>query len=103
MLTLTIQLAKPNLQPLRSGLGHTVYTAYDGHNAMLSIGNVSIAFDGRNLWEGEAGRGDMYQFGEYTDDPVRLNGVSCPVGSNVAERIMRALAADLGYSVSPKG
>lgn len=102
-MNLTIRLAKPTLHPMPDGRGFTVHTAYDGHDAVLKIGHVSVAFDGRNIFDpgnDPFNRGDVYQFGEYVSDPVRLCGISCPKHENVGESILRALAADLGFSVS---
>ena len=61
------------------------------------------AFDGRNMFdpaEDCGGHGDIYEFGVDTDDPVRLCNISCPKHEDVAESILRALAADLGFSIS---
>lgn len=103
MMILTIQTAAPILSNDGDGSGFTVCMPYDGHNARLTIGNVSIAFDGRNGWkrpDNDSYDGFCMEFAEYRDDPVRLGGDSCPSCDDVAETIMYALAADLGYTVS---
>ena len=103
MMTLTVQLADPIRRPHGDGTGYDVRNAYNGHNIGLKIGNVSIAFDGRDVWsalEGETCHDTVMQFAEYRDDPVRLDGVSRSKCHDVAETILRALAADLGYTVS---
>jgi hypothetical protein len=98
---LTVQ---PNLVTVDclDGTGYKTGLAYDGNNAVLKIGNVSIAFDGRNNWRGEDGHsGLVLQLQELTDDPVRLNNQSVRADSNsLAETIMRAIADDLGFTVS---
>lgn len=75
------------------------------HRANLRIGNVSLAFDGRNNFVSH----DVYNFdrerielSEYRDCPVRLNCVDFNSGSNPAESLLLALAADLGFHVSRK-
>jgi len=99
---LTVELAKPRMTTMTDGKGFTLHTAYDGHRVQLSIGNVSVAFDGRNVFEPTGcmfAGGDVYQFGNYADDPVRL--FNTPVaGESCAEKLLMALAVDLGYSVS---
>lgn len=98
---LTVQPARPILITRTDGMGYELRTAYDGHHCQLQIGNVSIAFDGRNNWKAQEGYdGIVIEFGSLKDDPVRLDGVSCPPGDTVAETILLALAADLGYTVN---
>lgn len=100
---LTVQPADPIVTPRTDGTGFDVRTAYSGHHANLVIGNVSIAFDGRNEWRGDedsSATGVVMQFAEYHDSPVRLDNVDCPRCDDVAETILFALAADLGYTLS---
>lgn len=100
---LTVQLADPVRRPHSDGTGYDIRNAYNGHNIGLKIGNVSIAFDDRDVWECPDDDGvcsPVLQFSEYRDCPVQLDGVDCPKCDNVAETIMFALAADLGYTVS---
>lgn len=100
---LTIQLAAPIVEPKPDGSGYEILTAYDGHNIQLQIGNVSIAFDGRNEFKAigdEAYCDPIMEFSGYHDCPVRLDGDDCPKCDDVAETILFALAADLGYTVS---
>ena len=103
MMTLTVDLANPVRRPHSDGTGYDIRNAYNGHNLQLQIGNVSIAFDGRDVWmcpDGESYGSPILQFSEYRDDPVQLDGVSRSKCPDVAETILRALAADLGYTVS---
>jgi hypothetical protein len=100
---LTVELAAPVRRPHSDGTGYDVRNAYNGHHLHLEIGNVSIAFDDRDVWlcpaDGSHDR-PVLQFGEYTDDPVRLDGTSCPRCKDTAETLLFALAADLGYTLS---
>jgi len=97
---LVVELAKPVLQVKRDGTGYETRRVGE-HCASLTIGNVSLAFDGRNNWDGrfDVDR-EVIELMEYSDDPVRLNNVSCPGGDSIAEKLLFALAADLGYTVS---
>jgi hypothetical protein len=104
MIDLTIIPAKPVLRPKSDGTGYDFYRVGE-HKAVLKVGNVSLAFDGRNNWDGrEDNQGEVIELMEYHDDPVRLHGESVE-GSDgrdsVAERLLFALAADLGYFVTP--
>jgi len=99
---LTIQTAVPVLNKIDNGMGYELRMPYGGHHAHLQIGNVSIAFDARNVFDRPADEsydGFCFEFGTYWDDPVRLNNVSCN-GDDIGETVMRALAADLGFTVS---
>ncbi len=84
------------------GNGFSLKAGYGGHQAQLQIGNVSLAFDDRNDFTGEedANYSSCYvQLNEMTDDPVRVNNVSVTGYANPAERLLHALAVDLGYFV----
>lgn len=84
------------------GTGFKAVAGYNGHNAMLRIGNVSIAFDDRNDWKAKDGySGYIIKLEEYRDDPVRLNNQSVTDGASAAECIARALATDLGMKLVP--
>jgi hypothetical protein len=91
--------------PNSDGTGYTVQPAYAGHSVHLDIGNVSIVFDDRNIWAApgnEVYSSVVLQFAEYRDDPVRLCNAPMAVNpgeTGCAERIMRALAIDLGFTV----
>ena len=103
MLTLTVQLAAPVRRPHSDGTGYDIRNAYNGHHVQLQIGNVSIAFDDRDVWlcpDDGSYASPVLQFSENTDCPVRFDGDDCPKCDDVAETIMFALAADLGYTVS---
>ena len=104
MINLTIIPAKPVLRAKSDGTGYD-FERVGNHHATLKIGNVSLAFDGRNNWDSrEANQGEVIELMEYHDDPVRLNGTSvegCEGHNNGAERLLHALAADLGYFVRP--
>ena len=104
MINLRLTLAKPVMTPKSDGTGYET-CRFGEHHANLQIGNVSLAFDGRNNWDGsEDCRGEMIELMDYHDDPVRLNneGVEGPAGrDSVAELLLYALAADLGYLVTP--
>lgn len=104
---LTIQTAEPSLRKV--GEAYELALPYDGHHVQLQVGNVSIAFDGRNqhqhICAADATRdsdcsGYLLQFGAYEDCPVRLDGDDCPKCETVAETLLFALAADLGYIIS---
>lgn len=99
---LTVSLATPIRRPNSDGTGYSIRNAYCGHGLQLQIGNVSIAFDGRDVWE--CADGDTYgnpilQFSEYTDCPIRLGNDDCPKCADSSEALLFALAADLGYSI----
>ena len=99
---LTIQPAAPIVKPKPDGTGYDIRNSCSGHRVQLQIGNVSIAFNDRNEFKAigdETYPEPVMQFAEYTDYPVRLGGIDCQRG-NVAETLMFALAADLGYYVS---
>ena len=102
---MTIQLTmQPRItfKDCGDGTGGKFVVAYDGHNATLKIGNVSIAFDDRNDWEPKDGyTGYIVQLGELRDDPVRLNNQSVRGGAGAAECIARAIATDLGMKLVP--
>ncbi len=55
MMTLTVQLAAPIRRPHSDGTGYDVRNAYGDHRLQLQIGNVSIAFDDRDVWLSPAG------------------------------------------------
>lgn len=103
---LTIQPATPVLRPLSDGTGFELCREGE-YRASLTIGNVSVAFDGRNNRRG-IGRygGNQLDLSEYADDPVRLDGDSVadrdqPLGqADSAVSLLHALAADLGYTVT---
>lgn len=102
---LTMQ-PKLNLQARHDGTGFVLETAYAGHSGHLKIGNVSVAFDDRNDHRPDtAGRVDgvCVQLSELHDDPVRVNNTSVHDVSDPAEKLLLALAADLGYSVEKIG
>jgi len=102
MTVLTIEQKAPELRVKPDGTGYDVHVPYNGTRAQLQIGNVSVAFDDRNGFRGEDGEtyGAVYvQLGENTDDPVRLNGGSVDPGRGCAEKLLYALAADLGFRV----
>lgn len=76
------------------------------HRANLVIGNVSIAFDGRNQFDGRSGFvGEVIELSEYNDDPVHVHGSSVsdsskpPGHDDSAVLLLRALATDLGYRI----
>ncbi len=100
---LTVQLAASVRRPHSDGTGHDIRNAYNGHTLHLQIGNVSIAFDGRDVWlcpDDGSYHAPVLQFSEDTNCPVRLDGYDCPKCDDVAETIMFALAADLGYTLT---
>jgi hypothetical protein len=102
MMKLTIQLANAVLLPLPDGSGYTVDRVGE-HCAWLAVGDVTVAFDGRNNWHGDPDmdlRAEIIELSEYKDDPVRLDDVSCPKCDDPAETLLFALAANLGYTVS---
>jgi len=108
MINLQFIPAKPVLRPKSDGTGYD-FCRVGEHCAVLTIGAVSLAFDGRNNWDWDSsvdcsGEGEVIELMEYHDDPVRLhgNGVECVDGRNSpAEQLLYALAADLGYFVTP--
>ncbi len=93
---LTVQPAKPFLVDKTSG--YEIRIPNCGHHVQLQIGSVSIYFDDCNNYEGNV-NGVVMEFSESFYCPVRLNGDECPKG-DVAEIIMFAIAADLGYTLS---
>ena len=101
---LTVQPATPIITARKDGSGYDVSAPYSGHNIQLQIGNVSLAFDDRNVWR--ASRDDVdypgivMEFMEYADCPVRLDGDDCPKCTSAAETLLFALAADMGFTVS---
>jgi hypothetical protein len=98
---LTIQPATQVLRPKSDGTGFELCREGE-HRAILAVGNVCVAFDGRNNWAGTEGySGEVIELAEYKDCPVRLGSVDCPkVGRDPAEILLCALAADLGYTVT---
>ncbi len=82
---LTLTIPVPDV-PILSVLGY--------YRAKLSIGNVSIAFLGRD---------GSTELTAYQDNPVRLNGDSVDGNRDPAVALLYALADDLGYSVSRDG
>lgn len=97
--TLFIELAKPVMRINPNGTGYAVCRE-GNHRANLRIGNVSLAFDGRNNFTGHPGADrEMIELSEYADDPVRIDLVSCPGNADAAEKLLRALAAELDYHV----
>ena len=86
--------------PTPDGKGYELYREGE-HNARLTIGNVTVAFDGRNNWSGGPACSEVIELSEYTDCPVQLGCADSPrVGRSSTEKLLYALAADLGYSVS---
>jgi hypothetical protein len=87
------------LRDRKDGTGYAV--CIEGEPRVnVRIGNVSIAFDYRNGYDGDADYpGIVLELAEYRDDPVRLNGTSFKDCADPAERVLRALAADLGYRI----
>jgi len=84
------------------GTGFNLCASHSGHHTQLQIGNVSVAFDDRNEFRGQDDySGYVIQLIELQDDPVRLNNQSVLPRPDVAEMLMRAIAADLGFSVEP--
>jgi hypothetical protein len=103
MIDLQITLAKPVLLPKTDGTGYD-FCRVGEHHAVLKIGNVSLAFDGRNNWdERDDCTGEVIELMEYHDDPVRLDNEAVRGGEGPAEKLLFALAADLGYCVSREG
>jgi len=107
MIDLRLVLAKPVMTPKSDGTGYETCRVGE-HRATLQIGNVSLAFDGRNNWDGtnewECDAGEVIELMEYHDDPVRLHddGVELSDGrDSPAEKLLYALANDLGYFVTP--
>ena len=102
MISLSIEPAKPVFVARSDGSGY--YIRREGeHRASLLIGNVSLAFDGRNNFVGQGTFNfdrERIELSEYGDCPVRLDGVDCPKCADAAETLLFALAADLGYTVS---
>ncbi len=98
---LQIKLAGPIFVPKTGGTGYDVQRIGE-HHAVFTVGNVSVAFDGRNNWRGDAEyEGEVIELSEYKDCPVRLGTVDYPkVGRDPAEILLCVLAADLGYTVT---
>ena len=97
---------QPNLvMDTRSdGKGFDLRATFSDNHGQLQIGNVSIAFDDRNiLTGGHSYSGLVVQLGPLTDDPVRLDNRSVTDGDSPEERLLYALAADLGYKVEKEG
>jgi hypothetical protein len=93
---LWVELPKPTVSPLSDGIGCVV--SYGGeHRAVFTIGNVSVAFD-EELGHINGCPGSI-SFTEYADDPVHINGTSVRDVSDPAEKLLYALAADLGYTL----
>jgi hypothetical protein len=98
----TVQLGL-DLRTKKDGSGYDVCVGRDP-KVHLQVGNVSVAFDDRNIFRAEEGySGCIVQVGAMTDDPVRLAGKSVLAGCSPAEKLLYALADDLGYSLSPNG
>ncbi len=100
---LTIQLASPKLVAKPNGFGYELFMGINGHHVQLQIGDVSVAFDGRNNWQGhEDGSysNAVMQFSELHDCPIRLDNEDCPPCDDTAETLLFALAANLGYTLS---
>ena len=103
-ISLNIEPAKPVLVAKPDGSGYDVRTKGE-HHACLFIGNVSLAFDGRDNFVPNPDLNldrKRIELSEYRDCPVRLNGVDFNGGHNPAESLLFALAADIGFSVYPK-
>jgi hypothetical protein len=88
------------------GSGFEFVTDYSGHKGHLQVGNVSIAFDGRNNFDARNDRGEIDEYSETVvelsenrDDPVRYNNDSVTGSYSAAEKMLYALAKDLGYSI----
>ena len=101
---LNIEPAKPVLVASPDGSGYYVHREGE-HRASLHVGNVSLAFDGRNNFVGQGCFNfdrERIELSEYKDCPVRLNRVDFGGNDDPAESLLRALAADLGFSVARK-
>ena len=100
-INLLIELAKPVLVAKSDGIGYDVRREGE-HRAVLTIGNVSLAFDGHNNFvavpDANLDR-EVIELFDYADDPVRLGYASYNGGDSPAESLLFALAADLGYDV----
>jgi hypothetical protein len=102
-ISLNIEPAKPVLVAKPDGSGYEVRNEGE-HRASLHVGNVSLAFDGRNNFVGDPDLNldrERIELSEYRDCPVRLGRVDFNGGRNPAESLLFALAADLGFSVYP--
>lgn len=96
---LTIQPADPVLRPKSDGTGYD-FCRKSEHRAILTIGNVCVAFDGRNHWPGTEGySGEVIELFEYGDCPVRVYGSDVVGHDDPAVLLLRALATDLGYRI----
>jgi hypothetical protein len=105
MISLNIEPAKPVLVARPDGSGYDVRREGE-HRACLHIGNVALAFDGRNNFVGHDDLNldrERIELSEYRDCPVRLNGVDCKIGTDSSVSLLFALASDLGYILQPKG
>jgi hypothetical protein len=101
MIDLRLVLAKTVMLPKSDGTGYETCRVGE-HRATLQIGNVSLAFDGHNNWDSrEDCRGEVIELMEHHDYPVRLRGGGVARCDSVAESLLYALAADLGYFVTP--
>ena len=67
----------------------------------LKIGNVSVAFDTR-AFKPNKDNAFEFEYSELTFDPVELNEKEVVEGYNSAEKLLFALAADLGYNLVSK-
>jgi hypothetical protein len=105
-MTITLTMRhKMELRDKMDGTGYEFVVGYNDHKGHLQIGNVSVAFDDRNNFRcgDDEYSGAVAQVEENRDDPVRLNGQSVPKLRDPAEMLMRALAADLGFTVTKAG
>jgi hypothetical protein len=83
------------------GSGYDIRTDSDNHKAILSIGDVSVAFDGRNNFDNVSGYyGSVIELSDYENDPVRRDNKSIQAGIGCAEKLLIALAEQLGYSIT---
>ena len=85
--------------PKPDGMGYDLRREGE-HCAHLTIGNVSVAFDGCNNWVGGTGRdSEVILLSEDADCPVRVHGRGLEDIGGPAILLLYALADDLGYSV----
>jgi len=104
---LSILLKRPEVNVCAGGKGFELrFPDKPVYNVYATFGNVSVAFDQRNYARHDDAEdcGVSLEFGAYDDDPVRLNDERVDDGDSPAEKLLFALAADLGYDlISQKG
>lgn len=100
---LTIVPASLVARPKPGGLGYNL--CREGTNyATFSVGNVTVAFSGPNNWDGRPDSADeVIELSENTHCPVKVGDVLWPACDDPAVTLLRALASDLGYSISRDG